>query len=93
LQGALKKDYMFDINLVLNYQIPLKEGPQKANAAVNWLYLIKKEFMSEKVILESFEKFNKSTGELRIQRKIENTLSFYEFAKGKTMRDLLNFDF
>jgi len=93
IQDGLKNDYLFDINLLIHYPIPVKGEQSKNNAAVNWTYLINKEFLSKEIIAESFNKYNKDSNDNRTQKKIDNTLKFYDFTKNKTIRDLKNKDF
>jgi hypothetical protein len=89
LKGALKENFLLDIDLLVRYPIPLKKKQHQTNIAVNWPYLLKKESLSKKIITESFLKFNKTSNDCGTRRKIRNTIKFYDFVKNMTIRDLV----
>lgn len=92
IPNGLRNDYLFDINLLIQYPVPIKEGQSKTSAAINWAYLIKKEFLSDAIISKSFYEFNKTTDDSHTQSKIGNTLKFYNFIKNKTITDYIHMD-
>lgn len=87
--GPLRKDYLQEIKLIIEYPIPLKNNHTKTGFALNWLSLTNNKFVTKDIISESFTKFNKSTGP-QVQSKIDNTLIFYDLIKDKTLKDLFS---
>jgi hypothetical protein len=87
--GPLRKDYLQEVKLIIEYPIPMKANQTKTGYALNWLSLTNSQVVTKDIISESFSKFNKSTGS-QVQSKIDNTLIFYDIIKDKTFKDLFN---
>jgi hypothetical protein len=87
-----KQDFLFDLNLIVNYSVPTKSQMTKIMNAVNWLFLTGEDAISEDLILDSFYKFNKTPNgwctKRTLQKKINNTLKFYNYINNRTIHNL-----
>jgi hypothetical protein len=69
---------LFDFNILLEYEVPMKKGIVILHPTLNWSDGAKK--LTREDIVNSFSKHNKDIRNWDVQTKIENTVKFFDYA-------------